>query len=115
MAMNAHGPYLIVCPLSVLANWVNEFAKFAPDIPVSRLSRFKCLRMLTSTMQVLMYHGTPPEREVMRREKMDRSTASQGNKRKKIEGSNAVIPAFPVVSLLVIIEQDSPLTEVLRF
>jgi ATP-dependent DNA helicase len=36
MAMNAHGPYLIVCPLSVLANWVNEFAKFAPDIPVSR-------------------------------------------------------------------------------
>jgi ATP-dependent DNA helicase len=35
MAMNAHGPYLIVCPLSVLANWVNEFAKFAPDIPVS--------------------------------------------------------------------------------
>ncbi|KAJ9098069.1 hypothetical protein QFC19_006504 [Naganishia cerealis] len=34
MAMNAQGPYLIVCPLSVLANWVTEFSKFAPDIPI---------------------------------------------------------------------------------
>lgn len=55
-------------------------------------------RTLTSSEQVLMYHGSPPEREVLRREHMNQSTASQGNKRKKIEGSNAVIPAFPVVS-----------------
>jgi hypothetical protein len=54
-----------------------------------------------------MYHGSPPEREVMRREKMDRSTASLGNKRKKIEGSNAVIPAFPVVSRLAVDDRSS--------
>jgi hypothetical protein len=28
------GPFLIVCPLSVLSNWITEFQKFAPDIPV---------------------------------------------------------------------------------
>jgi hypothetical protein len=28
------GPFLIVCPLSVLNNWVMEFEKFAPTIPV---------------------------------------------------------------------------------
>jgi SNF2 family DNA or RNA helicase len=28
------GPFLIVCPLSVLNNWVMEFEKFTPSIPV---------------------------------------------------------------------------------
>lgn len=28
------GPFLIVCPLSVLNNWVMEFEKFTPTIPV---------------------------------------------------------------------------------
>ncbi|KAF8182435.1 SNF2 family N-terminal domain-containing protein [Mycena galopus ATCC 62051] len=42
-------PFLVVCPLSVLHNWVSEFARFAPAIPV------------------LMYHGTPAERAEMRR------------------------------------------------
>ncbi|KAJ7108200.1 SNF2 family N-terminal domain-containing protein [Mycena epipterygia] len=42
-------PFLIVCPLSVLHNWVEEYKKFAPGIPV------------------LMYHGTPAERAEMRR------------------------------------------------
>ncbi|EGN97722.1 hypothetical protein SERLA73DRAFT_184544 [Serpula lacrymans var. lacrymans S7.3] len=42
-------PFLIVCPLSVLHNWIEEFQKFAPDIPVC------------------MYHGTPTEREELRR------------------------------------------------
>ncbi|PCH34843.1 hypothetical protein WOLCODRAFT_133630, partial [Wolfiporia cocos MD-104 SS10] len=45
-------PFLVVCPLSVLNNWVEEFHKFAPDIPV------------------VMYHGTPQEREELRRTQM---------------------------------------------
>ncbi|KAJ3808154.1 SNF2 family DNA-dependent ATPase [Lentinula lateritia] len=43
-------PFLIVCPLSVLHNWMDEYAKFAPEIPVC------------------MYHGTPAERATLRRE-----------------------------------------------
>ncbi|KAF7995816.1 hypothetical protein HCN44_006923 [Aphidius gifuensis] len=31
------GPYLIICPLSTLPNWQNEFKKFAPKIPVVTL------------------------------------------------------------------------------
>ncbi|KAJ7877905.1 SNF2 family N-terminal domain-containing protein [Mycena olivaceomarginata] len=42
-------PFLAVCPLSVMHNWVAEFARWAPAIPV------------------LMYHGTPAERAEMRR------------------------------------------------
>jgi SNF2 family DNA or RNA helicase len=43
------GPVLVVVPLSTLRNWVNEFQRFAPSIPV------------------LEYHGTPPERAALRR------------------------------------------------
>jgi ATP-dependent helicase STH1/SNF2 len=28
------GPFLVVVPLSTLSNWVNEFAKWAPDVIV---------------------------------------------------------------------------------
>ncbi|KKA28994.1 hypothetical protein TD95_004146 [Thielaviopsis punctulata] len=38
------GPHLIVAPLSTLSNWMDEFGRWVPDIPV------------------VMYHGTPPER-----------------------------------------------------
>ncbi|KAF7729861.1 hypothetical protein EC973_003595 [Apophysomyces ossiformis] len=51
-AMNVSGPYLIVTPLSTLANWVNEFKRFTPDIPV------------------LLYHGTKEERQHMINRKM---------------------------------------------
>lgn len=99
MAMNAQGPYLIVCPLSVLANWINEFAKFAPDIPVSDCVKLTlCLSILRYASQVLMYHGTIAEREEMRKIKMDRRATPQASKHRKIHGSNASIPAFPVVS-----------------
>lgn len=40
---------MIVCPLSVLNNWAEEFARFAPDIPV------------------FMYHGPPEHRAELRR------------------------------------------------
>ena len=32
--MDTKGPFLIAVPLSTIDNWVNEFAKFAPSIPV---------------------------------------------------------------------------------
>ncbi|KAJ3973835.1 SNF2 family DNA-dependent ATPase [Lentinula raphanica] len=50
--LGAAMPFLIVCPLSVLHNWMDEYAKFAPSIPVC------------------MYHGTPAERASLRREVM---------------------------------------------
>ncbi|KAF9433931.1 hypothetical protein BGZ76_008803 [Entomortierella beljakovae] len=45
------GPFLIVAPLSTLANWVIEFERFVPGIPVE------------------LYHGTPEEREHKRNHK----------------------------------------------
>ena len=27
-------PFLVVCPLSVLHNWVDEYAKFAPEVSI---------------------------------------------------------------------------------
>ncbi|KAI9496031.1 SNF2 family N-terminal domain-containing protein [Zychaea mexicana] len=51
-AMKVAGPYLIVTPLSTLANWVNEFKRFAPKIPV------------------LLYHGSKEERQHMVNRKM---------------------------------------------
>ncbi|KAK4641151.1 putative ATPase [Podospora bellae-mahoneyi] len=41
---NYLGPHLIVAPLSTLSNWMNEFHKWVPSIPVC------------------MYHGTPEQR-----------------------------------------------------
>ncbi|KAF8838231.1 hypothetical protein BDN67DRAFT_955400 [Paxillus ammoniavirescens] len=56
IAFNAHlrelghfRPFLVVCPLSVIHNWIDEFRRFAPAIPVC------------------MYHGTPAERAELRR------------------------------------------------
>jgi len=44
-----YGPFLIIAPLSTTSNWVNEFSKFTPDIPV------------------LLYHGLPPDRAAIRK------------------------------------------------
>jgi len=46
------GPFLIVCPLSTVANWVNEFERFCPTVPV------------------VLYHGTKDEREELRASRM---------------------------------------------
>lgn len=32
--MDTKGPFLIAAPLSTVANWMNEFKRFAPDIPI---------------------------------------------------------------------------------
>ncbi len=42
------GPHLIVAPLSTLSNWVEEFHKWTPSIPV------------------ILYHGDPAHREELR-------------------------------------------------
>nr|XP_018266547.1 helicase [Kwoniella dejecticola CBS 10117]OBR88705.1 helicase [Kwoniella dejecticola CBS 10117] len=51
-AKGTWGPFLIVCPLSVLNNWCMEFEKFTPTIPV------------------LMYHGTPEHRADLRKTRL---------------------------------------------
>ena len=43
-----HGPFLIAAPLSTTSNWVAEFRKWTPMIPV------------------VLYHGSKPEREELR-------------------------------------------------
>ncbi len=47
-----NGPFLILGPLSTVQNWVNEFAKWTPGIPV------------------VMYHGSPQVRAGIRRQKL---------------------------------------------
>ncbi|QSL64065.1 hypothetical protein MERGE_000220 [Pneumocystis wakefieldiae] len=47
-----YGPFLIAAPLSTISNWVSEFKKFSPEIPV------------------LLYHGSKQERSSLRKNKM---------------------------------------------
>jgi len=47
-----HGPFLITTPLSTTSNWVAEFKKWTPSIPV------------------VLYHGTKDEREGIRRKRL---------------------------------------------
>ncbi|KAG4305183.1 hypothetical protein PORY_001353 [Pneumocystis oryctolagi] len=48
-----YGPFLIATPLSTISNWISEFKKFAPGIPV------------------LLYHGSKQERLDLRKNKME--------------------------------------------
>ncbi|KAK5175662.1 putative ATPase [Saxophila tyrrhenica] len=47
-----NGPFLIAAPLSTTSNWVAEFKKWTPDIPV------------------VLYHGSKQEREEIRRKQL---------------------------------------------
>ncbi|RZF36745.1 hypothetical protein LSTR_LSTR005058 [Laodelphax striatellus] len=47
--MGIPGPYLIVAPLSTLSNWLHEFEKFAPQVPV------------------VLFYGTADERYALRK------------------------------------------------
>lgn len=49
-----YGPFLIAAPLSTTTNWVDEFNKWTPSIPV------------------VLYHGTKQEREEIRRKRLKR-------------------------------------------
>ncbi|KAG2437780.1 hypothetical protein HYH02_011155 [Chlamydomonas schloesseri] len=53
------GKYMVVGPLSTLSNWVAEFQRFAPGIPV------------------LLYHGSVQEREQLRRQHMQTNGTQQ--------------------------------------
>ncbi|KAI4283915.1 MAG: hypothetical protein L6R35_005032, partial [Caloplaca aegaea] len=46
------GPFLVLGPLSTVTNWVNEFKRWAPKIPV------------------VMYHGTPQTRTQIRKQQL---------------------------------------------
>lgn len=46
------GPFLVAAPLSTTGNWVDEFHRWTPDIPV------------------VLYHGSKPEREEIRRKQL---------------------------------------------
>ncbi|XP_077997156.1 lymphoid-specific helicase-like [Glandiceps talaboti] len=48
--MGVPGPFLICAPLSTLPNWVSEFQRFTPKVPI------------------LLYHGSISERERVRRD-----------------------------------------------
>ncbi|RCI02341.1 hypothetical protein CU098_009814 [Rhizopus stolonifer] len=58
-SMKVAGPYLIVTPLSTLANWVNEFKRFAPSI------------------NVLLYHGSKEERQHMINRKLQKKKETE--------------------------------------
>ncbi|XP_039261081.2 lymphocyte-specific helicase-like [Styela clava] len=47
--MGFKGPFIVCAPLSTIANWINEFKTFAPQIPL------------------LLYHGNATERAVLAR------------------------------------------------
>jgi ATP-dependent DNA helicase len=52
---NTAGPYLIAGPLATITNWVKEFKKWLPSCPV------------------ILYHGSKPEREALRKKHMPTS------------------------------------------
>lgn len=49
---NIEGPFLIAAPLSTLSNWIDEFARWTPDIPT------------------VLYHASKAEREEVRKDHM---------------------------------------------
>ncbi|PLB36421.1 putative SNF2 family helicase/ATPase PasG [Aspergillus candidus] len=49
---NVSGPFLVAAPLSTVSNWVDEFARWTPDI------------------ETVLYHGSKDERAAIRRKEM---------------------------------------------
>eukprot|EP01127_Copromyxa_protea_P014393 TRINITY_DN39_c0_g1_i1.p1 TRINITY_DN39_c0_g1~~TRINITY_DN39_c0_g1_i1.p1 ORF type:complete len:924 (-),score=242.81 TRINITY_DN39_c0_g1_i1:725-3460(-) len=70
---NSKGPFLIVAPVSTLANWQSEFSRWAPDIPT------------------VLYHGPKPER-LAKREELKQLT----NTKKRRTSKGATGTASPV-------------------
>jgi len=59
--MKVTGPFMIVAPLATISNWVREFHKWLPTLPVVR------------------FHGTAPERDQMLRGPLNPRTRKQPN------------------------------------
>ncbi|KLT40740.1 hypothetical protein CC85DRAFT_287144 [Cutaneotrichosporon oleaginosum] len=75
-AKGTWGPFLVVCPLSVLHNWITEFEKFAPSIPV------------------VMYHGAPDVRAELRATRLQApSNSGVGNIRENVYQKGKKRPA----------------------
>ncbi|XP_043673997.1 lymphoid-specific helicase-like isoform X3 [Vespula pensylvanica] len=59
------GPYLIIAPLSTIPNWVSEFKRFAPDLPIivfhgSKNIRSKICKEITQSYSVKGEYRTRP-------------------------------------------------------
>lgn len=67
------GPYLVCAPLSTLPNWVSEFSRFAPGVPV------------------ILYHGPKEERVKMRRKIFKKHII-----RKNVETMPVVITSYEI-------------------
>lgn len=73
--MGSNGPFLVVAPLSTVPNWVNEFKRFAPLFPT------------------VLYHGTPGEREELRRKKLKQTFKIPGMKQ---EVKNVFVTSYEI-------------------
>ncbi|KAJ7464277.1 SNF2 family N-terminal domain-containing protein [Mycena galericulata] len=65
-ARNFSRPIMIVCPLSVLHNWKEEYERFAPGIPVT------------------IYHGAPAHRAELRRTVMSMPAGRRRRRRRRL-------------------------------
>lgn len=81
-------PFLIVCPLSVLHNWLDEYTKFAPTVITTLLVPFQ--HSQCPQIPICMYHGTPAERAELRRTVMaspkDRKSSKSSKARGRTQG-----------------------------
>merc|ERR1719219_2630038 len=57
--MGVPGPFLVVAPLSTVPNWVNEFKRFSPTVPV------------------VLYHGNQQERFLLRQKLKEERTSEE--------------------------------------
>ncbi|KAK6180624.1 hypothetical protein SNE40_008640 [Patella caerulea] len=74
--MNVIGPFLIVGPLSTLPNWLSEFKRFTPKIPV------------------MLYHGSKQERSDMRNKIRRKVKVSEG-----IEVRPVIITSYEIAMI----------------
>ncbi|KAJ2893914.1 uncharacterized protein MKZ38_008118 [Zalerion maritima] len=82
--MESYGPHLVVVPMSTLANWINEFHHWAPEIPVTK------------------YHGLPNDRAEIRNTKiygnMEMVNAGSGKKaRRPTQRFPVVVTTYEII------------------
>ena len=57
------GPYLVVGPLSTLPNWVNEFKRWTPDVPVLLYHGSQVWHHLSRIVTIRVWHGATENRK----------------------------------------------------